>query len=44
MKMYIQPTTEAFDLKGENLMQGLTNPVSSGGNASDKQDQIFDGD
>jgi hypothetical protein len=36
-KMYQQPITEAFELQGESLMQGLTNPVSSGGNASDYQ-------
>lgn len=34
-KIYNQPKTETFDLQGEGLMQGLTNPVSSGGKASD---------
>ena len=41
--MYKQPITEAFDLKGENLMQGALAPVSSGGNSSQSSDPI-DGD
>ena len=44
MKMYKQPTTEAFDLKGENLMLGDMNPMSSGGNSSDNPSEIFDGE
>ena len=44
-KIYNQPTTETFDLKGGSLMQGgVLNPVSSGGNASDNQETIYDGE
>ena len=40
--MYINPTTEAVDLKGENMLQGLA-PVSSGGSSSESPEPI-DGD
>ena len=40
-KMYINPTTEAVDLKGENMLQGTLAPVSSGGNSSETQDTIY---
>lgn len=39
-KMYINPTTEAVDLKGENMLQGLA-PVSSGGNSSEQGDTVY---
>ena len=43
-KIYNQPKTETFDLQGEGLMQGLTNPVSSGGSSSEHPTDIFDGE
>jgi hypothetical protein len=43
-KMYKQPKTEAFDLEGESLMQSAMNPMSSGGNASEKPENIYEGD
>ncbi len=39
-KMYINPTTETVDLKGENMLQGLA-PVSSGGSSNETQDTIY---
>ena len=42
--MYNKPITEVFDLKGENLMQGVLNPISSGGNSSGDPNIIYDGD
>ena len=44
-KNYNQPKTETFDLKGEGLMQGgVLAPVSSGGDSSQNQGLIYDGD
>lgn len=43
-KMYKKPITEVFDLKGENLMQGVLNPMSSGGNSSEDPTNIYDGE
>lgn len=43
-KIYNQPKTETFDLKGEGLMQGVLAPVSSGGKASEHSSEIFDGE
>ncbi len=40
-KMYINPTTEAVDLKGENMLQGTLAPVSSGGNSSEQGDTVY---
>ena len=31
MKMYKKPIIEVFDLKGENLMQGITTSPQGGG-------------
>lgn len=44
MKMYKKPIIEVFDLKGENLMQGVLNPISGAGNSSEDPTNIYDGE